>query len=56
MKKYTLEYRTGWGEKIKLEFKAHEINTALLMARNYCKQHFVSVAHLTSPKGKEYLV
>ena len=56
MKKYTLKYRTGWGENISMEFKATNINTALLIARNYCRSNFIYVGWLYSPKGKRYIV
>lgn len=55
-KTYILKYRTGWGEKITMEFQAYDITTALLIARNYCTQNFISVGWLTSPKGKTYIV
>lgn len=55
-KTYTLKYRTGWGEKIKMHYEAYDITTALLIARTYCRANFIYVAWVLSPKGKEYIV
>jgi hypothetical protein len=55
-KTYVLKYRTGWGEKIEMEYKAYDINTALLIARNYCRANFISIGRVVSPKGREYIV
>ena len=55
-RKYTLKYRTGWGEDIEMEYNAYDITTALLIARTYCRANFIYVAWVYSPKGKRYIV
>lgn len=55
-KTYTLKYRTGWGEKVKMYYEAYDITTALLIARTYCRSNFIYVAWVLSPKGKEYII
>ena len=53
---YRLTYRTGWGENCEVSFQTRDIITAMEMAKNYCKQNFISVAWLHSASGRKYMI
>lgn len=53
---YTLEYRTGWGEKNSVTFSARSLYDARTIAKNYCTHHFIKIAWLINEKGTRYAI
>lgn len=53
---WTLKYKTGWGEKLEIQFEARDLRTAYTIAQNYCKHNFIRVGRLISDTGRQYII